>query len=88
MIFVINGFKIVIYLRIGGDEDENSESANKASTVETVCVVDIRDNNPESTSFPYELDRIEENQNDESKNGGSSKFHPLQLLDKSGRIFS
>lgn len=51
--------------------------------METVCVVDIRDNNPESTSFPYELDRIEEN--DDIKNG-NNKFHPLQLLDKSGKI--
>ena len=28
-------------------------------TVETVCVVDIRDNHPEQTSFPYELEKIE-----------------------------
>jgi myosin protein heavy chain len=30
-----------------------------AATVETVCVVDIRDNHPEGTSFPYELERME-----------------------------
>jgi len=30
-----------------------------AATVETVCVVDIRENTPESTSFPYELERME-----------------------------
>lgn len=29
------------------------------ATVETVCVVDIRDNNPEQTSFPYELERMD-----------------------------
>jgi len=28
-------------------------------TVETICVVDIRDNHPEQTSFPYELEKIE-----------------------------
>ena len=38
--------------------DEGDESSTKASTVETVCVVDIRDNTPESTSFPYELDKV------------------------------
>jgi myosin protein heavy chain len=33
---------------------------NKSNgTVETVCVVDIRDNHPEQTSFPYELEKIE-----------------------------
>jgi len=30
-----------------------------AATVETVCVVDIRDNHPESTSFPYELEKAD-----------------------------
>ena len=38
--------------------EEGDESSTKASTVETVCVVDIRDNTPESTSFPYELDKV------------------------------
>ena len=38
--------------------DEGDESSTKASAVETVCVVDIRDNTPESTSFPYELDKV------------------------------
>ena len=62
--------------------DDNDEGTAKAGTVETVCVVDIRDNTPESTSFPYELDRIEDM--DAKKSGG--KFHPLQLLNNSGII--
>jgi hypothetical protein len=39
-------------------EELMSEHKN-AATVETVCVVDIRDNHPESTSFPYELERVD-----------------------------
>jgi hypothetical protein len=66
---------------IGGSEG-HEESGAAANTVETVCVVDIRDNNPESTSVPYELDRIEDTV--EGKNGAGGAFHPLQLLDKSG----
>jgi hypothetical protein len=38
-------------------EDIRAEHQH-AATVETVCVVDCRDNNPEQTSFPYELERV------------------------------
>lgn len=38
-------------------EEVRAEHQN-AATVETVCVVDCRDNNPEQTSFPHELERV------------------------------
>ena len=40
------------------NEEIMSEHKN-AATVETVCVVDIRDNTPEQTSFPYELEKVQ-----------------------------
>jgi myosin protein heavy chain len=40
-------------------QEELMNEHKEAATVETVCVVDIRENNPEATSFPYELERME-----------------------------
>lgn len=44
----------------GNNNNIDMINENKSNgTVETVCVVDIRDNHPEQTSFPYELEKIE-----------------------------
>jgi len=40
-------------------QEELMNEHKNAATVETVCVVDIRDNKPETTSFPYEMERME-----------------------------
>jgi myosin protein heavy chain len=45
---------------LSGNNNIDMINENKSNgTVETVCVVDIRDNHPEQTSFPYELEKIE-----------------------------
>eukprot|EP01038_Epipyxis_sp_PR26KG_P009467 gene9467-12754_t len=51
-----------------------AETKGVNGTVETVCVVDIRDNNPENTSFPYELNKIDQ------------PFQPITLLDTNNKI--
>lgn len=50
-------------------------------TVETVCVVDIRDNNPENTSFPYELNKIG---NSTSNNQTNGSYKPIDMLQTTG----
>lgn len=39
--------------------EEMMNEHKNAATVETVCVVDVRDNTPGETSFPYELQKVE-----------------------------
>jgi len=49
-------------------------------TVETVCVVDVRENNPELIQTPYELQTFD-NPNSKSKGGvGEEKFNATDLL--------
>ena len=64
-----------------GTAGSNNEPGQKGG-VETICVVDIRDNNPEATSFPYELNKVDGEQIQSNKS--NSKFNPLMLLDNSG----
>ncbi len=60
---------------------EPNQSKNNSDNVATVCVVDIRDNNPESTSFPYELQLSAAS---DEKYDASSSFQPKQLVDSVG----
>ena len=54
-------------------QEELMNEHKSAATVETVSVVDIRDNNPETTSFPYELEKreIEIPSNSKETTGGA-----------------
>src|SRR5690349_2771046 len=36
------------------------QNIQASENVATICVVDIRDNNPQSTAFPYELQPLED----------------------------
>ena len=66
--------------------DGSSTVQPDSKGVETICVVDIRDNKPEQTSFPYELNTVE-NSPGLSMNPASNvpgSFNPLQLLEQSG----
>lgn len=60
----------------------STAGSDQGKGVETICVVDIRDNNPEATSFPYELNKVEDNTGQPASSVGS--FNPLQLLDNTG----
>lgn len=55
-------------------------TSNVASAaVETVCVVDVRDNSPESVNVPYVLDKVVD------PSSSAQDFHPLQLVESSGK---
>ncbi len=62
-----------------GEQTESVKNTTLQSktlgTVETVCVVDIRDNTPESVTFPYALESVS------SSNGD---FKPTLLLETTG----
>lgn len=49
------------------------------SNVETICVLDVRDNNPESTTYPYSLDQLAI----PSSSIKDGDFKPSQLLTNS-----
>lgn len=66
-----------------GDFEETQAVGN----VQTVCVVDIRDNNPESTSFPYELEKVEigaAGNSNEITMSKSGQFKPIQMMNTTG----
>lgn len=64
----------------GNDDDDAPGNA----PVETVCVVDIRDNNPESTSFPYELQTVQQTSAATQQANSAASFSPKKLLAGSG----
>lgn len=59
-----------------------SSSTQTSGAVETVCVVDVRDNSPESTTVPYVLDKVADPAQ------SLQDFRPLQLVDSnsSGKL--
>ncbi len=63
------------------DQVANGQLAATKENVVTVCVVDIRDNAPEATSFPYELTQVGGGEA-AAKTDGS--FKPQKLLDSVG----
>jgi myosin protein heavy chain len=73
----------------GGPEvDQKEKDAKLMVTVETVCVVDCRDNNPDSILNPYELGEIDGLPPSISSGSpvtkSKSNFNPLKMLEVSG----
>jgi hypothetical protein len=65
----------------------NSNGEKSANNVSTICVVDIRDNNPESTSFPYELTKTDNSSAThivQKEFSDEDKFKARQMLETSG----
>lgn len=60
-----------------------SDTAKQSMNVETVCVVDIRDNYPEKAKPPFDLDEKEATTSTLEQNG-SSTFTPSQMLESTG----
>ncbi|RYH31478.1 hypothetical protein EON65_02465 [archaeon] len=56
-----------------------SNTVTVGAAVETICVVDVRDNNPESINVPYMLEKVPDNTF--SASNDVSAFRPLQLVD-------
>jgi chromosome segregation ATPase len=49
-------------------------------TVETVCVVDVRENNPEAIETPYELQTFDNPNASKGRGSGEEKFNATDLL--------
>lgn len=47
----------------------------KTSAVETVCIIDVRDNNPDQLNYPYQLEELATNQ------GDVPMFKPINVLE-------
>ena len=67
--------------RAGADEEPVDPKV--MVTVETICVVDVRENNPEAIETPYELQTVE-NSNFKTAADGAGPFNPLQMLESTG----
>ena len=67
-----------------GDSGAPEENDPKVMvTVETICVVDVRENNPESLETPYELQTVA-NSNFRTAADGQGPFNPLKMLEGTG----
>lgn len=63
--------------------EEEAADPKVMVTVETICVVDVRENNPESIETPYELQTIE-NSHFKTAADGAGPFNPRQMLEGTG----
>lgn len=61
-----------------GPENDEAVDPKMMVTVETVCVVDVRENDPESIQAPYEL---QEFSGAEAHQSNGQQFAPTQLLE-------
>jgi hypothetical protein len=53
-------------------------------TVETICVVDVRENNPEAIETPYELQTVENQHFKTAADFQNPNFNPTRMLEPTG----
>jgi len=68
-----------------GDKDADEPADPRVMvTVETICVVDVRENNPEAIETPYELQTVENQHFKTAADLQNPNFNPMRMLEPTG----